>query len=207
MIVQAIGLLDDLDKELNTYAMRVREWYGWHFPEMTKIVADNIKYAKAVCSSSLLLHRAEWCVKLEWCETPAMLSLSTLYGFLVADLCCLCPAAYVLPRFILQVSSCVVNDSEHQTSKIREWISLALSSQFSSANEAPVTENTYSRSLRCCDSYQCLGVADQDDGHTRECCSSGLLRHPFGGRGGVPPEGCSCHIHGHRNQCGGHDEH
>ena len=45
---QAIGLLDDLDKELNTYAMRVREWYGWHFPEMTKIVADNIAYAKAV---------------------------------------------------------------------------------------------------------------------------------------------------------------
>ena len=48
MIVQAIGLLDDLDKELNTYAMRVREWYGWHFPEMTKIVTDNIQYAKTV---------------------------------------------------------------------------------------------------------------------------------------------------------------
>jgi hypothetical protein len=48
MIVQAIGLLDDLDKELNTYAMRVREWYGWHFPEMTKIVGDNIKYAQTV---------------------------------------------------------------------------------------------------------------------------------------------------------------
>lgn len=46
--LQAIGLLDDLDKELNTYAMRVREWYGWHFPEMTKIVSDNIAYAKAV---------------------------------------------------------------------------------------------------------------------------------------------------------------
>jgi len=28
MIVQAIGLLDDLDKEINMYAMRVREWYG-----------------------------------------------------------------------------------------------------------------------------------------------------------------------------------
>ncbi|TYG87304.1 hypothetical protein ES288_A13G203800v1 [Gossypium darwinii] len=48
MIVQAIGLLDDLDKELNTYAMRVREWYGWHFPELTKIIQDNIMYAKAV---------------------------------------------------------------------------------------------------------------------------------------------------------------
>eukprot|EP00891_Asterochloris_glomerata_P000764 jgi/Astpho2/764/e_gw1.00016.56.1_t len=48
MIVQAIGLLDDLDKELNTYAMRVREWYGWHFPEMTRLVADNIKYAATI---------------------------------------------------------------------------------------------------------------------------------------------------------------
>lgn len=48
MIVQAISLLDDLDKELNTYAMRVREWYGWHFPELAKIVQDNILYAKAV---------------------------------------------------------------------------------------------------------------------------------------------------------------
>ena len=48
MIVQAIGLLDDLDKELNTYAMRVREWYGWHFPELGKVVQDNVQYAKAV---------------------------------------------------------------------------------------------------------------------------------------------------------------
>ena len=48
MVVQAIGLLDELDKELNTYAMRVREWYGWHFPELTKIILDNMQYAKAV---------------------------------------------------------------------------------------------------------------------------------------------------------------
>jgi nucleolar protein 58 len=48
MIVQAIGLLDDLDKEINTYAMRLREWYGWHFPELGKIVADNMGYARAV---------------------------------------------------------------------------------------------------------------------------------------------------------------
>jgi nucleolar protein 58 len=48
MIVQAIGLLDELDKEINTYSMRVREWFGWHFPEMGKIVADNLQYAKSV---------------------------------------------------------------------------------------------------------------------------------------------------------------
>ncbi len=52
MIVQAIGLLDDLDKELNTYAMRVREWYGWHFPEMTRVVTDNLQYAKTVRDAS-----------------------------------------------------------------------------------------------------------------------------------------------------------
>jgi nucleolar protein 56 len=26
MIIQSIGLLDQLDKDLNTFAMRVREW-------------------------------------------------------------------------------------------------------------------------------------------------------------------------------------
>ena len=30
------------------YAMRVKEWYGWHFPEMGKIITDNIAYAKVV---------------------------------------------------------------------------------------------------------------------------------------------------------------
>lgn len=48
MIVQAVSLLDDLDKELNNYVMRCREWYGWHFPELGKIVADHQAYAKIV---------------------------------------------------------------------------------------------------------------------------------------------------------------
>lgn len=48
MIVQAVGLLDDLDKELNNYNMRCREWYGWHFPEMGKIISDPVAYVKAI---------------------------------------------------------------------------------------------------------------------------------------------------------------
>ncbi|KAI5864398.1 nucleolar protein nop5 [Durotheca rogersii] len=48
MIVQAIKLLDDLDKELNNYAMRVKEWYGWHFPELDRIVNDNLAYARII---------------------------------------------------------------------------------------------------------------------------------------------------------------
>eukprot|EP00928_Gymnodinium_smaydae_P013168 TRINITY_DN1480_c0_g1_i1.p1 TRINITY_DN1480_c0_g1~~TRINITY_DN1480_c0_g1_i1.p1 ORF type:complete len:508 (+),score=156.54 TRINITY_DN1480_c0_g1_i1:68-1525(+) len=45
-IINTIALLDSLDKNINTFAMRVREWYAWHFPELTKIVTDNVAYAK-----------------------------------------------------------------------------------------------------------------------------------------------------------------
>ena len=48
MIIQAIALLDQLDKDINTFAMRVREWYGWHFPELISVVGDNIQYARLV---------------------------------------------------------------------------------------------------------------------------------------------------------------
>lgn len=48
MIVQSITLLDQLDKDINTFAMRVKEWYSWHFPELVKIVSDNIVYARCV---------------------------------------------------------------------------------------------------------------------------------------------------------------
>lgn len=48
MIIQAVNLLEDLDKELNNYAMRLREWYSWHFPELSKIITDNQTYAAAV---------------------------------------------------------------------------------------------------------------------------------------------------------------
>ncbi|EME39854.1 hypothetical protein DOTSEDRAFT_74675 [Dothistroma septosporum NZE10] len=45
-IIQAIATIDHLDKAVNTFSMRVREWYGWHFPELVRIVSENHKYAK-----------------------------------------------------------------------------------------------------------------------------------------------------------------
>lgn len=75
MIVHAVSLLDDLDKELNTYAMRVKEWYGWHFPELAKILPDNLSYAKVIVTlgarsnapkadlSEILPHEIETAVK------------------------------------------------------------------------------------------------------------------------------------------------
>ncbi|KAK3705678.1 hypothetical protein QZH41_009523, partial [Actinostola sp. cb2023] len=46
MIIQSIALLDQLDKDINTFSMRIREWYSYHFPELVKIVGDNYMYAK-----------------------------------------------------------------------------------------------------------------------------------------------------------------
>merc|ERR1711962_1849381 len=48
MIIQSIALLDQLDKDVNLFAMRIREWYSYHFPELVKIVNDNYMFAKCV---------------------------------------------------------------------------------------------------------------------------------------------------------------
>ncbi|KAL0783652.1 hypothetical protein CaCOL14_001558 [Colletotrichum acutatum] len=59
MVVQAIKLVDDLDKELNVYAMRTKEWYGWHFPELAKILNDNLVYARLVVAVGMRQDFAE----------------------------------------------------------------------------------------------------------------------------------------------------
>lgn len=47
-IIQAIATLDHLDKAVNQFSMRCREWYSWHFPELIKIVSDNMTYSRLV---------------------------------------------------------------------------------------------------------------------------------------------------------------
>ena len=50
MIVQAVSLLDDLDKELNNYIMRTREWYdfridfSWAILSIVEII-DNLEFS------------------------------------------------------------------------------------------------------------------------------------------------------------------
>jgi len=46
MIIQSIALLDQLDKDINTFSMRIREWYSYHFPELIKVVPDNYTFAR-----------------------------------------------------------------------------------------------------------------------------------------------------------------
>lgn len=46
--IQAIRTLDDLDKTLNLFSGRIREWYGLHFPELEKLVDKHETYARLV---------------------------------------------------------------------------------------------------------------------------------------------------------------
>ncbi|KAI0878253.1 pre-rRNA processing nucleolar protein-like protein Sik1 [Hypoxylon argillaceum] len=45
-IIRAIATLDNLDKGINLFSQKLREWYSWHFPELYPICSDNLAYAK-----------------------------------------------------------------------------------------------------------------------------------------------------------------
>jgi len=48
MVVHAILTIDDLDKTANLFMGRIREWYGLHFPELSKLVGKHETYARLV---------------------------------------------------------------------------------------------------------------------------------------------------------------
>jgi nucleolar protein 56 len=47
-ISQTVNLLVEIDKALNVLSSRLREWYGLHFPEFSRLVEDNKTYARIV---------------------------------------------------------------------------------------------------------------------------------------------------------------
>ncbi len=50
LAVQSIRAIDDIDKTINLFAARLREWYSVHFPELDQIVGDHMLYARIVSS-------------------------------------------------------------------------------------------------------------------------------------------------------------
>lgn len=48
VIAQAIQTLDDLDKTINLFMGRTREWYGIHFPELDRLLEKHETYARLV---------------------------------------------------------------------------------------------------------------------------------------------------------------
>jgi nucleolar protein 56 len=48
LIAQAIQTIDDLDKTLNLFMGRIREWYGLHFPELDRLIDKHETYARLI---------------------------------------------------------------------------------------------------------------------------------------------------------------
>jgi len=48
LAIQAIRAIDDIDKTINLFSERLREWYSLHFPEMDKMIEDHEQYSKIV---------------------------------------------------------------------------------------------------------------------------------------------------------------
>lgn len=44
--VQTVRAIDDLDKMLNLFAGRIREWYGLHFPELDRLIEKHDTYVR-----------------------------------------------------------------------------------------------------------------------------------------------------------------
>ena len=44
LVVQAMGAIDEIDRSFNTLAMRLREWYGFYFPELVEKMQDNEQF-------------------------------------------------------------------------------------------------------------------------------------------------------------------
>jgi nucleolar protein 56 len=51
--VQAVRAIDDIDKTINLFVGRIREWYGLHFPELDRLVEKNDTYARLVADLGL----------------------------------------------------------------------------------------------------------------------------------------------------------
>lgn len=47
-VIQSIALIDQLDKNINSFCMRIKEWFSWHFPELNRIVSENSVFVKVV---------------------------------------------------------------------------------------------------------------------------------------------------------------
>jgi nucleolar protein 56 len=48
ILMRAIGVLDELDKTLNTLSEMMREWYGLYFPEAERLIRDHEQLAKVI---------------------------------------------------------------------------------------------------------------------------------------------------------------
>jgi nucleolar protein 56 len=48
IIIHVIGVIDELDDDINSLSERLREWYGLHFPELAREIKGHESYAETI---------------------------------------------------------------------------------------------------------------------------------------------------------------
>jgi nucleolar protein 56 len=51
--MRVVGMIDELNKNINTISEHLREWYGLYFPEINGLLKDNEKFATFVADKTL----------------------------------------------------------------------------------------------------------------------------------------------------------
>ncbi len=48
LLVQAVSCIDEIDRAVNTFSKRLREWYELYLPEFSKSLRDNFRFAEVI---------------------------------------------------------------------------------------------------------------------------------------------------------------
>mmetsp|Transcript_52419 Transcript_52419/g.137244 ORF Transcript_52419/g.137244 Transcript_52419/m.137244 type:complete len:385 (-) Transcript_52419:4933-6087(-) len=48
-ITYSIKILEETEKKINFYYLRLKEWYNWHFPELCDLNLDSLTFSRLIC--------------------------------------------------------------------------------------------------------------------------------------------------------------
>ncbi len=60
IVIQAINAIDEMDKSINIFVARLREWYGFHFPEMEREIKKHENFVKLISEYGLRKNMKEF---------------------------------------------------------------------------------------------------------------------------------------------------
>jgi nucleolar protein 56 len=80
-IIQAINSIEELDKVCNTLAKRLREWYGYYFPELNYAIEDNEVFIKRLLQKSKAEFMLDFDIKISMGPELSQADLDAILGF------------------------------------------------------------------------------------------------------------------------------
>jgi len=80
-IIQSINSIEELDKVCNTLTKRIREWYGYYFPELNFVMQDNEVFIKRIVQKTKKEFMQEYDLKISMGPELAEKDLDAILDF------------------------------------------------------------------------------------------------------------------------------